>query len=55
LPPFLEAKHLEIEWDSNGEKKKQKRPSPKNKESVEFFRKVFDQVCTDMTCILLLI
>ena len=50
--PFLEAKHLNIEWNGDGIQTKQKRPTPKNTESVEFFRKVFDQIAWNILALI---
>ena len=50
--PFLEPRHLEIEWDAAGEIKKQKRPTPKNIQSVQFFRKLYDQIAWNILALI---
>ena len=50
--PFLEDKHLEIEWDDEGQQRKKKNPSTKIKESVQFFRKLYDQIAWNILALI---
>ena len=50
--PFLQSEHLEIEWDQEGKRTKKKKPTPKNKKSVQFFRKLYDQIAWNILALI---
>jgi len=49
---YLQGKHLEIEWDADGKRKRQKKSSTDSLGRVQFFRKVYDQIVWNMLAII---
>mmetsp|Transcript_29598 Transcript_29598/g.47649 ORF Transcript_29598/g.47649 Transcript_29598/m.47649 type:complete len:277 (-) Transcript_29598:393-1223(-) len=50
--PYLQGDHLEIEWDADGRRKRQKKSTCESLGRVQFFRKVYDQIVWNMLAII---
>jgi len=50
--PFLQDDHLCWEYDECGQHTKKKKPKPKDRQSVQFFRKVYDQMAWNILALI---